>query len=98
MTLDDVKPDTVMVLTADLERLFELADCRPMCHACRRDIDIDMKFRLATCRGRHHEEEWRDVMLCDTCTIADLLTAEAEAHRLHLARGGGFSRPSKRPS
>lgn len=95
MTIDDIKSDTVMELTSDLERLFQLAGCDPMCHACRGDIEIGMQFRLASCVGKHDDNEYRDVMLCDTCTVDDLLAAEAKAHAAWKKRGGGFSRSSR---
>ena len=97
MTLDDVAPDTITVLTKKLERLFRYAGCRPACHACHESIKIGEKFQLATCKPADaiHPEP-RDVMLCETCTVQDLIAEEKRAHKAWRRRGGGFSRPSQR--
>jgi len=107
MTLDDIIPDTVTLLTEELLRLFRYADCEPECHACHKPIEVGKKFQLATrvySTGwfREGEQESRDVMLCSNCTILDLIKEEKRARRAHqryraekISMGlSGYSRPS----
>ncbi len=92
MTLDDIKPDVRLILTEEHDRLFKFAGCNPMCHCCSVDLAVGDRYKLAT-------NEDRDVMLCDHCTVADLkerLAEQAAASRAAwLARGGGYSRPTR---
>ncbi len=91
-TLDDVKPDTIMVMTSDLDRLFKLEGCNPACHACHSAIALGEKFRLAS------TPDGRDVMLCDQCTMMDLVVAEVEEtdrKRVWKDEHPGFSRLSR---
>jgi len=104
MTLDDVPPDTITTLTEELMRLFRYAGCEPECHACQTSIEIGDKFQLAAhgkVRKQDHEEfdiVSRDVMLCATCTIPDLIRRERSVEREARAwkkLHPGYSRPSR---
>lgn len=93
MTLDDIEPDKTLVLTKEMARIFRIADCEPGCHVCYKLIEVGDKFKLAT-------YDKQDTMLCDKCTVADLIKQEEEeAERLKESlwrgRGTGYSRPTK---
>lgn len=92
MTLDDIKPDVTLALTKHHERLFKVAGCDPACHACDVEINIGDQYKLATYKER-------DVMLCNGCTVADLVrkarNKQRRAKRWH-ERNPGFSRPTQR--
>ena len=99
MTLNDIAPDTMTLLTEKLLRLFRYAGCEPECHACHTTIEVNQEFQLVT----HGKQEPRDVMLCSSCTLADLIKTEKRERRKEL-RGrdfwgptsrGGYSRPSR---
>ena len=76
MTLDDVPADTLMTLTAELDRLFKFARCNPSCHACKKSIGVGSEFQLLSFNGK-------DEMLCTNCDKEKLIEAKAEAARLH---------------
>ena len=48
MTLDDIPPDLVLILTAEFDRLFKSVKCNPTCHGCNKAIKIGAKFQLVT--------------------------------------------------
>lgn len=76
MTLDNIPADTLMTLTAELDRLFKFAHCKPSCHACRKPIEVGSAFQLLSFKGK-------DEMLCTNCDKEKLIEAKAEAARLH---------------
>ena len=104
MTLDDIEPDTIIILTEELQRLFRFAECDPACHACEKHIDIGENFQLATHTPKTYrgelegDGESRDVMLCSTCTVVDLANKERLARRKFqewARQRRGYSRPSR---
>jgi len=106
MTIDDVPADTVVELTAELDRLFKAVGCKPACHACKTKLAIGDRFQLLSYQGI-------DEMVCATCDRdalkkrdddKEVAKAAAEVKRAenlkaHIAwkhsQGlGGYSRPS----
>ena len=51
MTLDDIPADVEMALTAELDRLFKVAGCRPTCHVCFHKLAIGDAFSLVALNG-----------------------------------------------
>ncbi len=51
MTLDDVPADVTMELTAELDRLFKTAGCRPTCHVCFHKLALGDTFSLVALNG-----------------------------------------------
>ena len=98
MTLDDIEADEMVVMTNTIHRLFMVAKCDPACHCCRNDINIGHTFCLA-------EYKDRDVMLCEKCTVKDLVQntlkeeRAVERDRKRRKRLGlpprGYSRPTQ---
>jgi len=95
MVLDDIPADMVKVLTKNVDRLFRMAGCKPMCHCCLKAIKIGQKFKLASDNGT-------DEMLCvgHGCDLHKMSLLRADraiaARRLNLSTGGsGYSRPSR---
>ncbi len=90
ITINDVKPDTIMELTTNLDRLFKVEGCNPACHACKTYLVVGDEFRLAS------TPDGRDVMLCSDCTMTELIEVEKEeAAALKRKQRLGFSRVSR---
>lgn len=97
MTLDEIKADEPVTMTAGLVRLFAAAGCKPtVCHACERRIKAGMIFRLVAHKGT-------DEMCCDRCGAPELLKRDKRTEEFNRAmrprRGlgefwAGYSRPS----
>lgn len=51
MTLDDVPADVELILTTELDRLFKVAKCNPMCHVCFNKISVGTIFSLVSLDG-----------------------------------------------
>lgn len=92
MTLDDIPADEMRTMTKDMARLFLAAKCEPECHCCFADIEVGMRFQLASVDGT-------DEMLCYECSPSDLVekrNRDKRALEARLARPyGGYSRPSR---
>ncbi len=85
MNVEDIKPDEIVVLTEEMRRVFVAAGCEPECHACFKRLNLGVSFKLATVKRRRqsgHDRVRYDVMLCATCTPADL-PAEAMSKKAY---------------
>ena len=51
VTLDDIPADVEMALTVELDRLFKIAGCRPMCYVCFNKIKLGDTFSLVALDG-----------------------------------------------
>ena len=95
--VDDIAPDEMCTMTAQLDRAFRALDCEPECHCCEKPILIGHKFKLAYIKrpeGGWIDPESTDEMLCYHCSPAKLLAMEKVAMDARDARrSGGFTRP-----
>jgi len=80
--IDEVKSDITTVMTIILQRAFRAARCDPGCHCCSASIEVGDYFKLAIV-------EDNDEMLCDTCTVEDLLKKRSDiAEKIERSRRG----------
>lgn len=70
MDISEIPADEVVEMTELLRRTFKAAGCIPQCHACLKSLLIGDEFKLAT--YTRVKDISREVMLCDTCTPADI--------------------------
>ena len=108
MTLDDIPADETLTMTAQMDRLFRIADCAPTCHCCTEPIKVGELFKLATCEvlrftgaSTPKKTKLEDIMLCGNCDRDDLKRMQ----RNKMARvakwrrdnpRAGYSRPTRK--
>jgi len=92
--IDKIVADEEIEMTPLLRRAFLLTACDPACHCCGNDIGDGAVFKLAAVIGQWNKDDYYDEMLCENCTVQDLLDERDRKEKERIARlGGGFSRP-----
>lgn len=82
----DIPADETVTMTFALMRAFRIEGCNPACHCCGKKIEAGAEFKLAfvktigvwyqgyTLKRGYKGQVPEDEMLCDTCTVDDLIT------------------------
>ena len=48
MKVEEIPSDEIVVMTAEMHRLFNAGGCDPMCHCCFKPLQVNQKFKLST--------------------------------------------------
>lgn len=48
MEINDIKPDTIYVMTAGMYSIFIAGGCDPTCHCCRSKIPVGSEYKLGS--------------------------------------------------
>jgi hypothetical protein len=86
--LSNLKPDTLLVMTRTLDRVFKSAGCIPTCHCCNSEIKVGAQFKLGTVSDETIQKAKstslavfksdvpHDVMLCssESCAPEEMIT------------------------
>lgn len=102
MTIDKIPSNELIVMTAEMHRLFNAGGCDPACHGCWNKLPVGSIFKLATVKVAHAKPgnasrkyiKSQEVMLCETCNPEDVSTrakkiAKSESELLGCFRVNG---------
>jgi hypothetical protein len=86
--LSNLKPNTLLVMTVPLDKVFKSSGCIPTCHCCNTEIKVGAQFKLgsvsdetiqkakSTSLSVFKSDVPHDVMLCSSkfCTPEEMIT------------------------
>lgn len=80
MSIKEIPSDQLVIMTAEMHRLFNAGGCDPACHGCWKKLPPGSHFKLSTIKMAHsipgnskrEHIKSKEVMLCEKCNPKDV--------------------------